>query len=158
VLVKSGVNEDNARVPQPRLSASRSSGELTEYVCFGFHLACCGTAARSWPSASALIVEMWGSGSHVVVKRFLVSVIGAGALTVGGVIAAAPAGAQPVTQQDLVNVTIQNVGVQIPVSLAANVCNVNVAVLVDKIQDRPADCAADAGSEANLVLADPGGP
>jgi hypothetical protein len=93
------------------------------------------------------------------VKRFLVSVIGAGALTVGGVVAAAPAGAQgPVTQQGLVNITIQNVGVQIPVSLAANICDVNVAVLVDTLQDAPADCTAEAGTEANIVLADPGGP
>jgi hypothetical protein len=63
-----------------------------------------------------------------------------------------------VWQEGLVNVAITDVGVQIPVSLAASICDVNVAVLVDQLQDAPADCAAHAGSEANIEFADPGGP
>jgi hypothetical protein len=91
-------------------------------------------------------------------KHALVSAVAA--LTIGGGAAATalPAGAEPVTQQGLVNVAITDVGVQIPVSLAANICDVNVAVLVDQVQDAAADCESDAGSEANLELADPGGP
>jgi len=88
------------------------------------------------------------------VKRFLVSIIGASALAAGGVAAAAPAGAQPVTQEGLVNVAITDVGVQVPLSLAANICDVNVAVLVSDLQDDSADCAADATSTADITFAD----
>jgi hypothetical protein len=94
-----------------------------------------------------------------ILRRALVSTIAMLTLGGAGAVAAPPAGAQPVTQEGLVNVAITDVGVQIPVSLAANICDVNVAVLVDQVQDAPADCAADAGTEANLVLApDSGGP
>jgi hypothetical protein len=92
------------------------------------------------------------------IKRFLVSMIGAGAMTVGGAAAAIPAAAQPVTQDGLVNVAITDVGVQIPIGVAANICDVNVAILVDRLQDAPADCDADVGQEANIEFADSGGP
>lgn len=91
-------------------------------------------------------------------KRFLVSMIGAGAMTVGGVAAATPAAAQPPTQQGLVNVAITDVGVQIPVALAANICDVNVAVLVSDLQDDSADCVADADSTADITFAPGSGP
>ena len=86
-------------------------------------------------------------------KRFLVSMIGAGAMTVGGVAAATPAVAQPPTQEGLVNVAITDVGVQIPIALAANICDVNVAVLVSDLQDDSADCVADANSTADITFA-----
>lgn len=92
------------------------------------------------------------------IKRFVISIVGAGAIAAGGVAAAAPAGAQPVTQEGLVNVAITDVGVQIPVALAANICDVNVAVLVSDLQDESADCEADATSTADITFADGGAP
>jgi hypothetical protein len=41
-----------------------------------------------------------------------------------------------------VNVNSTDVAVQIPVALAANVCDVNVAVLVDELIDGSAPCTA----------------
>jgi hypothetical protein len=93
-----------------------------------------------------------------ILKRALVSTIAMLTLGGAGALTTLPAAAQPVTQEGLVNVAVTDVGVQIPISLAANVCDVNVAVLVDQLEDAPADCRADAGSEANLELADGGGP
>ncbi|MGH9030968.1 MAG: hypothetical protein ACRDY4_06065 [Acidimicrobiia bacterium] len=91
-------------------------------------------------------------------KKALVSAVSVLTLGGGAAATALPVAAEPVTQEGLVNVAITDVGVQIPVSLAANICDVNVAVLVDQLQDAPADCEADAGSEANIEFADPGGP
>jgi hypothetical protein len=92
------------------------------------------------------------------IKRFLVSIISAGAIAAGGVVAAAPAGAQgPPTQQGLVNIAITDTAIAIPISLAANICDVNVAVLVDQLEDAPADCRADAGNETNIEFANGGG-
>ena len=78
--------------------------------------------------------------------------IGAGAMTVGGVATAAPAVAQPPTQEGLVNVAITGVGVQIPIALAANICDVNVAVLVGDLVDDSAECEADATSDADADI------
>jgi hypothetical protein len=66
------------------------------------------------------------------------------ALAVG--IFAVPAGAQN-TQSGLVNVAIEDVIVQVPISVAANVCDVNVAVLAD-VNDDAAACEATAASTA----------
>lgn len=73
--------------------------------------------------------------------------------------AAAPASAQgPVVTGGLVNVTIvdfadvniEDVTVQIPVSAAANVCDVNAAVLLAAIEDTgSAACEATSSSRAN---------
>jgi hypothetical protein len=62
-------------------------------------------------------------------------------------IAAGPASAQ---QTGLVNIDISDNVIQVPVTVAANICDVNVAVLVADLQDAPADCTAegDAGAEA----------
>jgi len=38
--------------------------------------------------------------------------------------------------------------VQVPIGIAANVCDVNVAVLVNEFLDQASDCNADADSEA----------
>jgi hypothetical protein len=63
---------------------------------------------------------------------------------------ALPAGAnnhQP-TQRGLVNVYVDDVTVQVPVSVALNLCDVNVAVLVDTFEDDAAECNAEGGSIA----------
>ena len=50
----------------------------------------------------------------------------------------------------LVNVTLGNLAVQVPVGVAANVCDINAAVLVAAIQDNgSATCEADADSSAD---------
>lgn len=50
----------------------------------------------------------------------------------------------------LVNVTLGNLAVQVPVGVAANVCDVNAAVLVGQFQDTGnATCEADADSTAD---------
>ncbi len=71
---------------------------------------------------------------------------------------AMPASAQPVVTGGLVNVTIvdfadvnvEDVVVEIPVAVAANVCDVNAAVLIAAIEDTgSAECDAAANSSAN---------
>jgi hypothetical protein len=55
-------------------------------------------------------------------------------------------------QEGLVNVFISSdVAVQVPVSVAANVCDVTVAVLVSQINDDAAQCDADAESDATFA-------
>jgi hypothetical protein len=50
----------------------------------------------------------------------------------------------------LVNVTLGNLAVQVPVGVAANVCDINAAVLVAAIHDEgSATCEADADSRAD---------
>jgi hypothetical protein len=57
-------------------------------------------------------------------RRFLACAVAVLSLSVG----AGSAGAQT-TQNGLVNLNLENVTVQVPVGVAANVCDVNVAVL-----------------------------
>ena len=88
------------------------------------------------------------------VRRALVSTVAAGA----AIVPATAASAQPVViSQGLVNVTIidfadvnvEDVTVQLPVAVAANVCDVNAAVLLAEIRDfGEADCDATATSRA----------
>jgi hypothetical protein len=59
---------------------------------------------------------------------------------------ASSAGAQT-TQEGLVNVAIEDVIVQVPIAVAANVCDVNVAVLAE-VADDAAACEATADSTA----------
>ena len=59
---------------------------------------------------------------------------------------AAPASAQN-QQEGLVNVAVEDVIVQVPIAVAANVCDVNVAVLAE-VQDDAAACEATADSMA----------
>jgi hypothetical protein len=56
----------------------------------------------------------------------------------------------PVNQSGLVNVAIDNLNAQVPLSVAANVCDVNVAVLVGMLQDGAAQCTADGVSVATI--------
>jgi hypothetical protein len=59
----------------------------------------------------------------------------------------------PVNQQGLVNVNVSGVGVQIPVGVAANVCDVNVAVLVEGVNDATPVCEADVDNDAVITPA-----
>jgi hypothetical protein len=59
----------------------------------------------------------------------------------------------PPRQQGLVNVNLSDVAVQVPVTVAANVCDVSVAVLVDDLEDGSAPCVADADSNAVIIPA-----
>jgi hypothetical protein len=52
-------------------------------------------------------------------------------------------------QQDgLINVLIDDVNVQVPIALAANVCDLNVGVLARQLRTGGADCDADADADA----------
>ena len=71
------------------------------------------------------------------------------------VLTAAPALAQPIFAGGLVNVIIvdavdvEDVTVQVPVAAAANICDVNAAVLIAAIEDTgSAECEATATSNA----------
>ena len=77
--------------------------------------------------------------------------------TAGIAISGGAASAQPVTQQGLVNVNLTDVSVQVPVALAANICDVNVAVLVNQLNDGAAPCDASADPTAVVETHD-GGP
>lgn len=64
---------------------------------------------------------------------------------------ALPAGAQNHTplQEGLVNVYIDDTTVQVPIAVAANVCDVTVAVLSGAMIDGAAPCDADANAVAD---------
>ena len=88
-------------------------------------------------------------------------------LAFGGITAAAalslgtlagPVSAQP-TQEGLVNVNVTDVAVQVPVSVAANVCDVTVAALVSELNEGPTTCESDAVSGGEVSFVDGnGGP
>jgi hypothetical protein len=69
---------------------------------------------------------------------------------------AVPASAQT-NQQGLVNVAVEDVTVQVPVSVAANICDVNVGVLA-RIRDQARQCDATADSAASAGASGPDGP
>jgi hypothetical protein len=82
------------------------------------------------------------------------SLFATGLLAVG---AAAPASAQPVVTGGLVNITIfdvlnnNNVNVQVPIGVAANVCGVQANVLARGGIQEPVDC--DAATTQELPVA-----
>lgn len=87
------------------------------------------------------------------IKRFIT----AGAVTLAGAGAIGSAAqAAPVTQQGLVNLNVTDVAVQVPIGVAANICDVNVAVLVNDLIDQAADCNADADQTATVTSGDSG--
>ena len=61
---------------------------------------------------------------------------------------AAPTFAQ--TQRGLVNVNVEDVTVQLPIAIAANVCDLNVNVLAEQLRAGDTDCEADATSAATF--------
>ena len=78
------------------------------------------------------------------------------ALTATGLaVSAAPASAQ--TQEGLVNVAVEDVTVQVPVSIAANICDLNVVAL-GELQDAGSACVATADSAASAGAGQGGGP
>jgi hypothetical protein len=86
-------------------------------------------------------------------KKLLASLFATGVMTAG--LAAPSASAQPVITGGLINVTLvdvlshDNIAVQVPVGIAANVCDVNAAVLLAAVRDTgSATCDATAESIA----------
>ena len=66
------------------------------------------------------------------------------AMTMG----AAGAAEAQTTQEGLVNVNVENVVAQVPIGIAANVCDVNANVLAEQLRNGPASCDATAESIA----------
>lgn len=62
---------------------------------------------------------------------------------------AGPASAQP-QQEGLVNVNVSDVTIQVPIAVAANICDVNVNVLARQIRTGGAECTSDAESGATI--------
>jgi hypothetical protein len=77
------------------------------------------------------------------VKRYLAAASIVAVLGLSGL--AGTASAQT-TQTGLVNISLSNTTVQVPVSIAANVCGVNVAALATLISTGPTTCNATSGS------------
>ena len=73
-------------------------------------------------------------------------------------VAMAVAPATAANQNGLVNINVEDNVVQVPVAIAANVCNVDVAVLVGLLADTgTAECNADAFSGATVTPRQNGG-
>ena len=60
-------------------------------------------------------------------------------------------GGGPTVQEGLVNVNVEDNTILVPIAIAANVCDVTVAVLVTELQDGPATCDALATSDATVT-------
>jgi hypothetical protein len=87
-------------------------------------------------------------------KKWLAAALAVIAVAVGA-IGAPAASAQP-QQNGLVNLTVDNNTVQVPIGVAANVCDVNVAVLVNTFLDTAQPCTADAQPIAVTSAPPPG--
>jgi len=74
---------------------------------------------------------------QVLMAKRVATLATTAALTVGAM--AAPAYAQ---QEGLVNVNVEDVVIQVPIGVAANVCNLDVAVLAELTDDEAAPCDA----------------
>jgi hypothetical protein len=70
---------------------------------------------------------------------------------------ASPSGG-PVNQEGLVNVNIQDITILAPISIAANVCDVNVNVIAEQLRQGGAECDATAESLASPGSSPGGGP
>jgi small secreted domain DUF320 len=86
-------------------------------------------------------------------RKFFAAVLATTTLSLMG---AASASAQP-EQNGLVNINISGNTVQVPIGIAANVCDVNVAILVDDFLDAAEPCRADATSTAEVFVETPDG-
>ncbi len=62
-------------------------------------------------------------------------------------------GGAPVDQEGLVNVNVADLVVQLPVAVAANVCDVNINVLAEQLRNGGAECDAVADSGAGALVA-----
>ena len=61
-------------------------------------------------------------------------------------------------QSGLVNVNVEDNVVQVPIAIAANICDVTVAVLASDLTDGSATCDAFAASGGTVTPSAPGGP
>jgi hypothetical protein len=85
----------------------------------------------------------------------LTALLAGSILAVG--VAAAPASAQ--TQQSgLVNVAVVDNTVQVPIAVAANVCQVQVGVLASQLRQAPVTCTANGTAIGTATPAGAGGP
>jgi hypothetical protein len=84
---------------------------------------------------------------NVAVLAELADEAGTCTATADSAASAGPSGNGNVRQEGLVNVLIDDVVVQAPIALAANICDVNVAVLARVLDDASA-CEAVAGADA----------
>src|SRR5829696_5600665 len=65
----------------------------------------------------------------------------AAAIAVAGIgLTAGTVAGQPVTQESPVNVNLTDIAVQVPIGVAANICDVTAAVLVRDLRDDSAAC------------------
>jgi hypothetical protein len=87
--------------------------------------------------------------------RARLSLLGCLVLSIGAM--ALPASASAQQQEGLVNVNISDNVVQVPIGIAANVCDVNVAVLAQITDAGSEDCFADADAQADGTIT-PGTP
>ena len=76
-----------------------------------------------------------------------------------GLVGTSTVSAQPIDQDGLVNVAVDDLTVQVPVSVAANICGVAVNVLARGLNTGDVDCAAtsQAGADGSASR-DGGGP
>ena len=58
----------------------------------------------------------------------------------------------PVTQRGLVNVNITDLVIQAPIGIVANVCDVNVGILVNRLRDAASQCDATATPDAITTI------
>jgi hypothetical protein len=81
-----------------------------------------------------------------MLKRLITSALVAGTLSLGAI---TPAAAQ--VQSGLVNVAVGDVTIQVPIAVAANICDTTVAILVGELRDDGrTTCDTVAGSEAEV--------
>jgi hypothetical protein len=76
-------------------------------------------------------------------RRLIVSLA-----VVSALLAATVSPAAAATQRGLVNVNVENNTIQVPIAVAANICNVTVALLAQDIETASSECEANAGATA----------
>jgi hypothetical protein len=83
-------------------------------------------------------------------KKRIVASAAAGLLSIATLAGpVGPAGAQPV-QEGLVNVNISNLDVAVPIGIAANICDVRVAVLAQLGPGEDTECTNELGQEVTF--------
>ena len=75
-----------------------------------------------------------------------------------GLVGASTATAQPIDQDGLVNVAVDDLTVQVPISAAANICGLAVNVLARGLNTGDVDCAATSEAGADGTASRDGGP
>jgi hypothetical protein len=90
------------------------------------------------------------------VRSRLAAATATAAVTLG--IAVAPAAAAPPDQTGLINVNASDNTIQVPVSVAANICGIQVGALAVGLAQGEVDCTATSESEAVSVARPDNGP